>query len=54
MSIDILGFDILPKDSIYGAWLMSFENAECDRKSLFCLHYSQGDWRFELLFIRII
>lgn len=54
ISIDLFGFDFLHKDNIYGVWLLSLKDWEDMQRSLFCAHYSKGEWRLEILWLRVI
>jgi hypothetical protein len=53
ISIDLFGFDFLPRDRIYGVWLLSIKDWEDMQRSLFCLHYADGCWRLEIFWLRV-
>ena len=53
-SVDLFGFDILPRDSIYGLWIASIKDWEDMQRSLFCVHYSEGEFRIEIFWLRVI
>jgi hypothetical protein len=53
-SIDMFGFDILPGENVYGVWFGRYENKESEIKCFLCLHYSNGDWRVDVLWHRFV
>ena len=54
MNLDILGIDFLYKEKCFGIWVLSIKNYESFRRSLFTLYYAEGEWFFDLFFMKII
>ena len=52
-SVDLLGFDYLPIDGIYGFWVCGVKDANDNHNSLLCVHYAEGEFRVEFLFMRL-
>ncbi len=54
MSFTLFGFDFIKRDGIFGLWIASLKNWEDMERSLLCLHYSEGEWRVEIFWYRVI
>lgn len=55
MSFDLFGFDFIPDDGVYGFWFWTVKRWKSGaHNSALCIHYSEGDWRFELIGFRIV
>lgn len=54
MSFELFGFDFIPWHRIYGAWIGCITNADDVRRCLVCVHRAEGEWRVELLWMRLI
>lgn len=53
-SFDLFGFNFLPRDGIYGVWILGIKDWSDMHRNLFCLHYDEGEIRFELFWFRVV
>ena len=55
MSFDIFGFEFIRSDGIFGFWIGSLKVWKTElHKSLLCVHRDNGDWRFEVAYVRLV
>jgi hypothetical protein len=54
MTFDLIGFDFSRAEEIYGFWIGNINDWKEFNNALFCIHRSQGEWRFDLLWHKII
>ena len=53
MNFNLFGFDFYAKDKLFGFWIAGITLYDKPR-SLLCIYYSDGEWRVELFYKRII
>lgn len=54
MSFELFGFDCIPQHRIYGAWIGCITNADDEKRCLACIHRAEGEWRVDLLGMRLV
>lgn len=53
ISFEMLGFDFIPLDKIYGFWILQFSSVELEPRSLFLIYYWKGELSFQIFWSKL-